>query len=165
MPAQLSQRTVKKITTSPPLGKNPSTQGMPHDPKISPSAPEDLIQKSKSSNRSERLRHPPSFSPSRVLIPVPTFCRLQRFPKRIQPVTFIIVQGKAETSPGNDPAELQPTATRSSASQPHILYRISPITQVPSAITNFPDNADNKDSDIIPTRWPRSSRSTSGSPP
>jgi hypothetical protein len=27
MPAQLSQRTVKKITLSPSLGKNPSTQG------------------------------------------------------------------------------------------------------------------------------------------
>ena len=50
-----------------------------------------------------------------------------------------------------------------STSKPHLIYRISPVSQVPAAVANFPYNVDNKDSDILPTS--RSCRGSSGSPP
>ena len=75
MPAQLSQRTVKKATLSPSLGKNPPPQGMLNAlDRLSASGT--LIQKYNSPDRSERHRHPPFFLPSSVLIHSPRFVQV-----------------------------------------------------------------------------------------
>ena len=155
MSAQLSQRIVKKITLSPSLGKHPPTQGTP-TPRDRPSASGTLIQSPSPPNSVKGTVIPPSFNLSGFSSLSPVLYRSQRLSSRIHSFAVIIGQGEAETPSHDASADVQPTTTHPSASQPHIVHRISPISQVPSAVTNIPHDADNKDTDIVPTRWSRS---------
>jgi len=155
MPAQLSQRIVKKAPLSPSLGKLPPTQGTSANPR-SPQRFGNFDPKVRVPETERKASSSSSFSPSRVLIPIPrSFYRSQRFSQRVHTLTLFIGQREAETSSGNA-TKLQPATARPSTPQPYFIHRISPITQVPSAIPNIPHDADNEDSDIIPPRWPGS---------
>jgi hypothetical protein len=155
MPAQLSQRIVKKITLSPSLGNHSPTQGTP-TPRDRPSASGTLIQSPSPPSSVKGSVIPPSFSLSEFSFLSPALYRSQRLSSRIHSFAVIIGQGEAETPSHDDSTGLQPTTTHPSASQPHIVHRISPISQVPPTVTNIPHDADNKDTNILPTRWSRS---------